>query len=143
MHRTPAVGDAAEPFTLDDQFQQPHEVAFGAGQAVVIVFADRSCAAEVEPWARALMGRLGPRARVVGVAAVGAVPALFQGAVRGFLQGSPSVLLDWGNRVSDRVGYEGGGCLVVAVDPGGVVRARVAGPLTSAGLAEVERAAGG
>ena len=143
MHPSPAVGDAAEPFALDDQFQQRHDVTFGDGQAVVLVFADRSCADEVEPWARALSSRLGGRARVLGVAAVGAVPALFQGAVRGFLQGAPSVLLDWGNRVSDRLGYEGGGCLVVAVDARGLVRARVAGPFTDARLTEAAQGIGG
>lgn len=142
MHPSPAIGDAAEPFALDDQFQQRHDVAFGDGQAVVIVFADRSCTDEVEPWARALSQRLAGRPRVLGVAAVGAVPTLFQGAVRGFLQGSPSVLLDWGNRVSDRLGYEGGGCLVVAVDTRGVVRARVAGPLTEERYASVAAALG-
>lgn len=139
-HRTPGVGDVAEPFTLDDQFHQSHDVAFGDGQPVVIVFADRGSTSDVEPWARALSARLGPRARVLGVAAVGGVPEFLQGAVRGFLQGAPSVLIDWGNRVSDRLGYAGGGCLVVAVDGGGVVRARVEGALTDARYAEIAAA---
>ena len=140
MHSQPAVGDAAEPFTLDDQFQQPHEVAFGGGRPVVIVFADRACTDDVEPWARALSARLGDRVRALGVAAVGTVPPFLQGAVRGFLKGAPSVLLDWGNHVSDRAGYGGGSCLVVAVDGAGIVRARVEGALTPARLATVTAA---
>ena len=143
MPLPPAVGDAAEPFSLDDQFQHPHAVTFGDGAPVLLVFADRDCADAVEPWARALSAGLGARARVLGVAAVGGVPTFLQGAVRGFLHGKPSVLLDWGNRVSDLHGYGGGECLVVAVDGGGVVRARVAGPLTDARYAEVARAVGG
>ena len=31
MHPTAAVGDRAEPFTLDDQFHASHAVAFGGG----------------------------------------------------------------------------------------------------------------
>lgn len=142
MPSAPSVGDTAAPFTLDDQFQAAHAVAFDAGSPVVIVFADRGCADDVEPWARTLAGRLGGVARVLGVAAVGGVPALFQGAVRGFLQDKPSVLLDWGNRVSDAFGYDGGACLVVAVDAGGTVRARVPGAFSEAGYAEVARAVG-
>ena len=143
MHTQPAAGDLAETFTLEDQFQHAHEVAFGgdrATAAVVVVFADRACADDVEPWARALASGVG--ARVVGVAAVGVVPALFRGAVRGFLHGRPSVLLDWGNQVSDRFGYEGSECLVVVVDRGGVVRARVRGALSDARYTEVVAAAG-
>ena len=142
MPLSPAVGDAAEPFTLEDQFQHAHAVSFGDGRPVVLVFADRDCADAVEPWARALSAGLGARARVLGIAAVGGVPAFLQGAVRGFLHGRPSVLLDWGNRVSDRHGYAGGECLVLAVDGGGVVRARVDGALTDARYADVARAVG-
>lgn len=133
----PAAGDSAQPFTLDDQYQQPHEVAFGGGAAVVLVFADRTCANDVEPWARALSTGLGGRARVVGVAAIGTVPSLFHGAVRGFLQGKPGVLLDWGNQVSHAFGYEGAECLVVAVDARGAVRARMGGALSDARYAEI------
>ena len=142
MPPAPALGDAAEPFTLDDQFQHAHAVTFGDGRPVVLVFADRDCADAVEAWARALAAGLGARARVLGVAAVGGVPAFLQGAVRGFLHGKPSVLLDWGNRVSHQLGYAGGACLVVAVDGEGVVRARVGGALTDARYAEVARAVG-
>jgi hypothetical protein len=142
MPSAPSVGDAAVSFTLEDQFQTAHEVAFDTGAPVVIVFADRSCTDDVEPWARALADRLGGAARVLGVAAVGGVPVLFQGAVRGFLRDKPSVLLDWGNRVSDAFGYEGGACLVVAVDAAGTVRARVPGAFGEAGYAEVARAVG-
>ena len=140
MSNPPTVGAAADPFTLDDQFQHPHAVSFGDGRAALLVFADRDCADEVEPWARALSDRLGHRARVLGVAAVGTVPAFLRGAVRGFLHGKPSVLLDWGNRVSDQIGYAGGECLVVVVDGGGVVRALVSGALTEERYAEVARA---
>lgn len=136
------VGDSAEPFTLLDQFQHAHAIAFGDGQAVLLVFADRDCADAVEPWARALSDGLGARARVLGVAAVGAVPGFLQGAVRGFLQGKPSVLLDWGNRVSDRFGYAGGECAVVVVGGDGRIAAQVRGAFTAARYADVARALG-
>ena len=139
----PAIGDPAPPFTLEDQFATPHEVAFHDGRATVIVFADRSCTDDVEPWARHLSDGLGDHARVLGVASVGAVPALFHGVVRGFLHGRPPVLLDWNDRVSDGFGYAGGACLVVAVDGGGVVRARVLGPLSDGGYAEIVAAVRG
>ncbi len=138
MPTEPHLNDTAQPFTLSDQFDAAHEIAFGdGGRPVVIVFADRSCTEDVAPWARRLSDGLGRGARVVGVAAVGTVPALFHGVVRGFLHDKPSVLLDWGNQVSDSFGYDGGECLVVAVDGAGVVRARVRGPVSDAGYAEI------
>jgi hypothetical protein len=130
--------DAAHPFTLTDQFDAAHEIAFGDGRRpAAIIFADRSCTEDVAPWARRLSDGVGAAARVVGVAAVGTVPALFHGVVRGFLHDKPSVLIDWGNEVSDSFGYAGGECLVVAVDGAGAVRARVRGPVSDGGYAEI------
>ena len=132
----------AESFTLDDQFSEPHHVTFGEGEPVVVLFADRSCAFDVRAWVTRLVEGFGERVRVVGVAAVGEVPALFHGAVRGFLHGQPSVLLDWGNRVSHRFGYDGGECLLVVVDGAGQVQRRVRGAASEARYAEVGAAVG-
>jgi hypothetical protein len=138
-----SVGDPAQPFTLEDQFGTATAVTFGAGHPVVVIFADRSCTDEVAPWAQRVSDELGAQARVVGVAALGIVPPIFHGVVRGFLHDKPSVLLDWGNRVSDAFDYAGGGCLVVAVDGMGTVRARVLGPMTDARYEQLDAAVHG
>jgi hypothetical protein len=140
---TSELTPAARPFTLEDQYGTARAVAFGEGRPAVVVFADRSCADDVEPWARRLSDALGERADVIGVAAVGTVPTLFQSMVRAFLAGRPSVLLDWGNEVSAAFGYAGGECAVVAVDGAGTVRADVRGALSEAGFARVVGAVGG
>ena len=141
MPTAPAIGDAAEPFTLDDQFGATYTVAFGRGTPpTVLVFADRACVDTVRSWVERLVDDHGDRVRVVGIAAVGTVPKLVRGAVRGLLKEQPSILLDWGNRVSDRFGYEGGHCLLVVVDRAGRVRARVGGGYSEARYAQVAAA---
>ncbi len=141
MPTASAVGAAAEPFTLDDQFGDTHAIAFGDGAPpTVLVFADRGCVDTVRSWVERLVAEYGGRVRVVGVAAVGTVPKLVRGAVRGLLKEQPSVLLDWGNRVSDRFGYEGGHCLLVVIDRTGRVRARVGGGYSEARYAQVAAA---
>ena len=143
MPTLPAIGDDAEPFTLDDQFGTAHSISFGRGTpATVLVFADRGCVDTVRPWVEHLTDGRAPAVRVVGIAAVGTVPKLVRGAVRGLLKEQPPVLLDWGNRVSDRYGYEGGHCVLVVVDAAGRVRERVSGEYSEARLARVIAALG-
>ena len=137
----PQVGDIAEPFTLADQFEVEVAVTYATGVPTVIVFADRSCAIGVRPWVERLVRDFGDRVHVVGVAAVGAVPTLVRGAVRAFLHGQPSVLLDWDNRVSHRFGYDGGECLIVVIDATGRVSERVGGACTDAHYTRVAAAA--
>ena len=143
MPPAPAIGDAAEPFTLDDQYGTAHRIEFGNGtRATVLLFADRGCMDSVRPWVERLVGDFGERVRVLGIAAVGVVPSLFHGVVRGLLQGQPSVLIDWDDRVSHRFGYDGGRCLLVVVDASGRVSERVTGPLSDPRYAQVAAAIG-
>ncbi len=130
----------ASDFTLDDQFGRPYPVRFADAPLTLLVFSDRASAADGEGWGRLAAAAL-PEARVVPVAAVGAVPAFVRPLVRRLLQGLPPLPVDWGDAVAARFGYRPGEARAVLVDAAGRVRAAAAGRPSAAAVAALAGAA--
>jgi hypothetical protein len=123
-----AVGQAAPPFQLADQYGM--EYRLGTADPEALLFADRAGAPACRGWATALARETG-RVWVVTVAVVGGVPRPVRGLVRGAFRGHDAALLDWDRRVARQYGYADGTCRVVVVRRGvvaGVATGELTGP---------------
>jgi hypothetical protein len=129
------VTDLAEDFVLHDQFDRPHAVRFADAALTLLVFSGRTTADDGVAWGRLLPAAVaeagGPAVRVVGIGAMGAVPALVRPLVRRALRDQPPLPLDWDDTVARRFGYAAGAVRVVLVDDTGRARAGASGAPTS------------
>jgi hypothetical protein len=127
-------------FTLRDQFDRPQLVRFADAPLTLLVFSGRGTAADGDAWGRQVAAAAAaagvPAPRVVGVAAVGRVPAFVRPLVRGLLAGQPPVLVDWDDLVAARFGYAADTARVVLVDAAGLVRAAASGAPSAPRVAE-------
>ncbi len=99
----------APAFSLKDQWRTAHQIDFPNDKALIIGFADRHSAYDVEGWHTALSGRYGERVYMRGVAALDDCPFLWRPWVRPILRrevAEQSVLLDWRNEVAARYDFE-------------------------------------
>lgn len=131
-----------ESFTLSDQFERAHTVAFPRERPLLLTVADRKGAAQVNGWVGPVRERLRARLDQVGVAEVSQVPGFLRGRVRaGFRKEyEHPILLDWQGTLCRVVLAERGQATVLLVSRSGEVVFRATGAVTPEALERLCRA---
>ena len=140
--------DAPEPpprleaFTLSDQFERAHTIAFPRERPLLLTVADRKGAAQVQGWVAPIRERFGARLDQAGVADVSKAPGFLRGRVRaGFREEyTHPVLLDWQGRVCRAVKAERGQVTVLLVSRRGEIVFRAGGAVAPDVLERLSRA---
>ena len=102
---TTAATAAALPrltgFTLRDQFDQPHTLAFPRAGIAVLTIADNAGSKQLDPWVTAIEAQFGDRVDYLGVANVAGVPGPLQPWLKSRFRKTLDhpVLLDWRGEV--------------------------------------------
>ena len=127
-------------FGLKNQNDQYTEINFPSDRPVILIFGDRKGSEQIAGWSKPLYDGYGKKAYIFGVASLGGVPSYARGLVRRLIkrQTSYPVLLDWGGKVADSLGYEAGKAFVVVVAKDGSVKARHSGPVNETGLKTIK-----
>lgn len=130
--RSAAAQARVSKFGLKDQNDQYTEVNFPSDRPVVLIFGDRKGADQIGGWSGALYKKHSNRIYLFGVASLNGVPSYARGMVRRLIkrQTSYPVLLDWGGKVADSMGYDKGKALVVLVGKDGTMVSKRSGPAT-------------
>ena len=123
-------------FGLKNQNDQYTEVNFPSDRPVILIFGDRKGAEQIAGWSKPLYDGYGKRVYIFGIASLGGVPSYARGLVRRLIkrQTSYPVLLDWGGKVADGLGYEAGKAFVVVLSKDGSVTAKHSGPANETSL---------
>lgn len=132
--------DKAPAFTLKDQWRSKHRVDFPNAKPLVIGFADRYSAYDVEKWYKAVEERYGNRIFMRGVAALDDLPFFWRPWVRPLLRREvdyESILLDWSNEVAEKYDFVPRAVNVHVVARDGTRLVQVNGKATKANLARV------
>lgn len=118
-----------EAFTLSDQFERTHAIAFPRERPLLLTVADRKGAAQVDGWVAPMRERFGARLDQAGVADVSKVPGFLRGRVRaGFREEyAHPVLLDWQGTLCRSVKAERGQVTVLLVSRTGEIVFRAGG----------------
>ena len=131
-----------EAFTLSDQFERAHAIAFPRERPLLLTVADRKGAAQVPGWVTPMRERFGARLDQAGVADVSKVPGLLRGRVRaGFREEyAHPVLLDWQGTLCRAVKAERGQVTVLLVSSTGEIVFRAGGAVAPDALERLSRA---
>jgi hypothetical protein len=123
-------------FGLKNQNDQYTEVNFPSDRPVILIFGDRKGSEQIAGWSKPLYDSYGNKVYIFGIASLGGVPSYARGLVRRLIkrQTSYPVLLDWGGKIADGLGYEKGKAFVVVVSKDGSVRAKHSGPANETSL---------
>lgn len=138
--RTTSAQSRISNFGLMNQSDQYTEVNFPSDRPVVLIFGDRKGAEQIGGWSEPLYKGYGDKVYIFGIASLGGVPSYARGLVRRLIkrQTTYPVLLDWGGKVADGLGYEAGKAFVVVVSKDGTVQTKRSGPATESGLNAVK-----
>ena len=131
-----------ETFTLSDQFERTHAVAFPRERPLLLTVADRKGAAQVHGWVAPMQERFGTRLDQAGVADVSKVPGFLRGRVRAEFREEYAhpVLLDWQGTVCRGVKAERGQVTVLLVSRTGEIVFRAGGAVAPDALERLSRA---
>lgn len=131
-----------EAFTLRDQFERAHTIAFPRERPLLLTVADRKGAAQVQGWVTPMRERFGARLDQAGVADVSKVPGFLRGRVRaGFREEyAHPVLLDWQGTVCRAVKTARGQVTVLLVSRTGQIVFRADGAVAPDALERLSRA---
>jgi hypothetical protein len=131
-----------EAFTLSDQFERAHSIAFPRERPLLLTVADRKGATQVHGWVAPMRERFGARLDQTGVADVSKVPGFLRSRVRaGFREEyTHPVLLDWQGRVCRAVKAERGQATVLLVTRTGEIVFRAGGAVAPDVLERLSRA---
>jgi hypothetical protein len=129
-------------FSLTDQYERTHHLAFPSPKPTLLTIADRKGSAQVSAWVQPVSEWFGERVSIVGVADVSKVPGMLRGRVRKAFreQISHPVLLDWQGIHCRTLNSEGDRVTVLLLSPQGEIRLRLSGPATPSGLDRVKQA---
>jgi hypothetical protein len=129
----------AVAFELEDQFKEPHSVAFPSDKVTFLILADRKGSDEVEGWITALYEKYEDDIAIKGVAKLQGVPGLMQGLVRKLFKKGVDypVMMDWDGTVCDAYGYEEKQANVFVIDKDGEIALTLVGPSEEANVAKV------
>ena len=123
-------------FGLKDQNDRYTEVNFPSDRPVILIFGDRKGAKQIEGWSQPLGKKYDGKAYIFGVASLGGVPSYARGLVRRLIkrQTSYPVLLDWGGKVANTLGYQKDKAMLVVVAKNGTVLSTKYGAATESEL---------
>ncbi|MCS7079158.1 MAG: hypothetical protein NZ585_03795 [Chloracidobacterium sp.] len=127
------VGAQSKTFTLTDQYNRPHTIAFPMSKPLVLMLGDRGGSKQIEPWVRELYQRYGDSIEIQGVAILRGVPPLIRPMIRSQLRSRApkSVLLDWSGNVADMYHCRSDVCNVVVIDRQGRIATIVRGGVSA------------
>lgn len=127
------IGVQSKTFTLTDQYNRPHTIAFPMSKPLVLMLGDRGGAEQIEPWVRELYRRYGDSIEIQGVAILRGVPGPIRPIIRSQLRSRApkSVLLDWGGSVADMYQCRSDVCNVVVIDRQGRITSIVRGGVSA------------
>lgn len=126
-----------EPFTLSDQKDKVCTVQFPSTKKRVIIVTDKNSSSQAKLYGEELNKAVGSEVDYVLVAAVGNIPGMMRGSVKGKVNSTKQTLLDWGNKISKKLGYQEKQCLVVAVSTDGTILVKEQGDFSKDKLAEL------
>ncbi len=132
------IGALAPDFELNDQYDQPVKLQKLLEQVVLVICADREGSEFNFHWTEALkpkyLGGSGDRIKLVRVANLRSLPALFRGIAKGRFRAPNDdgtsklpVLLDWEGAVARLYGFREGLPNLYLIDRAGVLRHVTAG----------------
>lgn len=127
------IGGQSQSFTLTDQYNRPHTIAFPMSKPLVLMLGDRGGSEQIEPWVRELYQRYGDSIEIQGIAILRGVPAPIRPIIRSQLRSRApkSVLLDWGGNVADMYRCQSDVCNVVVIDRQGRISTIVRGSVSA------------
>jgi len=123
--------DKVAPFTLSDQKEQRHTIQFPCDKKRVLIIGDQTSAPQARLWGENLYRTYSTQMDFIPIAAMGNIPEIFRGFARAEVKNKRPTLLDWDNKVSKKLGYEQGQCIVLIVDRDGSVLGKGRGPYSS------------
>ncbi len=112
-----------ESFTLKDQHDIPQKIQFPSSKSLIFIVGDRDTSAQTKSWQPELSKSIGKKADYIIIAALGSVPEFLRGVTKSSIHSERSVLLDWDNAISRKLGYLPKKCSVVGVNSHGVILA--------------------
>ncbi len=127
------IGGQSQSFTLTDQYNRPHTIAFPTEKPLVLMLGDRGGSEQIEPWVRELYQRYGDSIEIQGIAILRGVPAPIRPIIRSQLRSRApkSVLLDWGGTVADMYRCQSEVCNVIVLDRQGRISTVVRGGVSA------------
>lgn len=121
------VNSAAINFELSNQFGQTYTYEFPNQKKTILVFADRHGSKQTRQWTEKVRSDFKADIQIVGIACMGWVPFFIRDIVKSDFKEKPPILLDWSNNVAESYGYKEDECLIVYIDPSGIIRYRAHG----------------
>jgi len=134
--------DRAPSFTLRDQFNDEHAIAFPRERPTVLALADRRGSSQLEGWLEPIGERYEGRVHIDGVADVRGVPGPLRWGVRQiFRRGSKTpIMLDWEDTLCTTLAYEKGSANLLVLDHDGRIVHRIHGEVDEDKLAALTAA---
>ena len=119
-------------FGLKSQYDRYVEVNFPSDRPVVLIFGDRRSSAQTAGWSEPIYKKFDGKIYVFGIASLSGVPSYARPVVRRLIKGQTDypVLLDWGGKVANSLGYEKQKAMILLVAKDGTVRSRRSGAVT-------------
>ena len=110
-------------FGLKDQNDKYVEVNFPSDRPVVLIFGDRKGAGQIDSWSQPIYKKYEDKVYVFGIASLGGVPSYARGLVRRLIkrQTSYSVLMDWGGKVANSLGYQKDKAMIIVAGKNGTI----------------------
>ena len=119
-------------FGLKSQYDRYVEVNFPSDRPVVLIFGDRKGSAQTAGWSEPIYKKFDGKIYVFGIASLSGVPSYARPVVRRLIKGQTDypVLLDWGGKVANSLGYEKQKAMILLVAKDGTLRSRRSGAVT-------------
>ena len=119
-------------FGLKSQYDRYVEVNFPSDRPVLLIFGDRKGSAQTAGWSEPIYKKFDGMIYVFGIASLSGVPSYARPVVRRLIKGQTDypVLLDWGGKVANSLGYEKQKAMILLVAKDGTVRSRRSGAVT-------------
>lgn len=141
----PAVRSAAIPVSvpkrieLRDQFDHAQLLTFPSTNVVFLTIADKKGSEQISAWVQPTKLKFGTNIQIRGIADVSSVPRPLQGFIRKQFQKIQSypIMMDWNGDMVKAITYVPEKANILVLDGSGQIAARMTGPATEAGLAEL------
>ncbi len=126
-------------FGLKDQNDKYVEVNFPSDRPVVLIFGDRKGAGQIDGWSQPIYKKYEDKVYVFGIASLGGVPSYARGLVRRLIkrQTSYSVLMDWGGKAANSLGYQKDKAMIIVVGKNGTILSTKYGAATEPEINEI------
>ncbi len=122
--------ETAPAFSLQDQHGYVKTVRFPSEKKTVLIIADRSSFKQTTGWATAFIQKGVSQNAYYAIAVLGDGPWFYKWVTRGFFTHKPSILLDWGGRISRKFQYQKGICKLLLMDKDGTLICSESGPFS-------------